>query len=72
MLNYLPTSILPTGVSKNPLGIGLNIVKKIIEQHKGTISARIEASDIIFEITILRIDIFYKKSFFQSQQQQGR
>ena len=39
--------------SKKPhLGIGLNIVKKIIDQHKGKISAKMEGDEIVFEINL--------------------
>ena len=39
--------------AKKPhLGIGLNIVKKIIEQHGGTIEAQMEEDKIIFDILL--------------------
>ena len=39
--------------SKKPhLGIGLNIVKKIIEKHSGKITPGLDGNEIIFEITL--------------------
>ncbi|MCC7197851.1 HAMP domain-containing histidine kinase [Candidatus Peregrinibacteria bacterium] len=37
---------------KPHLGIGLNIVKKIIDQHKGNISVRRDGEQIVFEVTL--------------------
>ncbi|MCC7432370.1 HAMP domain-containing histidine kinase [Candidatus Peregrinibacteria bacterium] len=40
---------------KPHLGIGLNIVRKIIEQHQGKIEAKVENSQITFKLTIPRL-----------------
>ncbi len=37
---------------KQHLGIGLNIVRKLVELHGGTITARLEGNSILFEVRI--------------------